>query len=215
LPVADSSAEVRSDRDDIFSRRTGVARARLPIRDIHGSCRSNVARQRQQVGFRHRFGDSAFLVLYLLPSSPMGHLHCQHLLLRWLGNRRLPKLLRSCDRSTGLVPVPPHGSFGANLLVQESDGDPAVSFLGPLRAAWLWLKADDLIPDKGQFRWRFPYPLSNCCPATIFRDILAALFGRLRPGRRPRQRRHRATKSARSQSGISGKRPCTEVQRAS
>ena len=34
--------------------------------------------------------------------------------------------------------------------------------------------------DKGQSRSRFPNRLSYCCPATIFRDILAALFGRLR-----------------------------------
>ena len=52
--------------------------------------------------------------------------------------------------------------------------------MGRLRAAWSWLKQTDLIPDKGQFRSRFPHPLSYCCPATIFRDILAALFGRLR-----------------------------------
>ena len=44
-------------------------------------------------GFVNRFGDPAFLVLYLLPSSTMGHLHCQYLLRRWLGNRCLPKLL--------------------------------------------------------------------------------------------------------------------------
>src|SRR5215831_8215678 len=48
------------------------------------------------------------------------------------------------------------------------------------RAAWLRPKQTDRIPDKGQFRSRFHHPLRYCCPATIFRDILAALFGRLR-----------------------------------
>ena len=47
--------------------------------------------------------------------------------------------------------------------------------LGP-RAGLVVAQADDLIPDKGQFRWRFHHPLRYCCPATIFRDILAALF---------------------------------------
>src|SRR6516164_10214981 len=42
--------------------------------------------------------------------------------------------------------------------------------MGRLRAAWSWLKQTDLIPDKGQFRSRFPHPLSYCCPTTIFRD---------------------------------------------
>jgi len=27
-----------------------------------------------------------------------------------------------------------------------------------------------LVPGKGQFRWRFPHPLSYRCPTTIFRD---------------------------------------------
>jgi hypothetical protein len=49
---------------------------------------------------------------------------------------------------------------------------------------------DDLIPDKGQFRSRFHHALSDCCPVTIFRDILAALFGlsRLAVGHRRRRR---------------------------
>jgi hypothetical protein len=34
--------------------------------------------------------------------------------------------------------------------------------------------------NKGQFRQRFHHPLSYCCPATFFRDILAALCDRLR-----------------------------------
>ena len=44
-----------------------------------------------------------------------------------------------------------------------------------------------MIPDEGQFRWRFHHPLSHCCPTTIFRDILAALLAgseRLRDNRR-------------------------------
>ena len=55
------------------------------------------------------------------------------------------------------------------------------------RPAVRFRRATHLIPDKGQFRWRFPHPLSYCCPTTIFRDILAALFGRLRAvkGRSP------------------------------
>ena len=44
-------------------------------------------------GFVIGLGDSAFLVLYLLPTSTMGHLHRQYLLRFWLGNRSLPKLL--------------------------------------------------------------------------------------------------------------------------
>ena len=31
-------------------------------------------------------------------------------------------------------------------------------------------KQTDLIPDKGQFRWRFYHPLSYCCPTTILLD---------------------------------------------
>ena len=38
----------------------------------------------------------------------------------------------------------------------------------------------DLIPEKGSSARVSHHPLSYCCPATIFRDILAALFGRLR-----------------------------------
>ena len=90
--VAHSCADLRRRGHFVFRRR-GVARVCLSIRDIHGSYRSNVAWQRQQVGFRCRFGDAAFLVLYLLPSSPMGNLHCQHLLRLRLGNGRLPDLL--------------------------------------------------------------------------------------------------------------------------
>src|SRR6516162_8050240 len=44
------------------------------------------------------------------------------------------------------------------------------------RAAVRLRRATHLIPDKGQFRKRFHHPLSYCCPATIFRDILTALF---------------------------------------
>ena len=36
--------------------------------------------------------------------------------------------------------------------------------------------------EQKDLRSRFHHPLSYCCPATIFRDILAALFGRLRAG---------------------------------
>ena len=32
-------------------------------------------------------------------------------------------------------------------------------------------KQTDLVPDKGQFRSRFPHPLSYGCPTTIFRDL--------------------------------------------
>ena len=56
-----------------------------------------------------------------------------------------------------------------------------------LSAAWLRLKQTDLIPGKGQFRCVFPNRLSYCCPATIFRDVLAALLAgseRLRNNRR-------------------------------
>jgi hypothetical protein len=31
-------------------------------------------------------------------------------------------------------------------------------------------KQTDLVHDKGQFRSRFHYPVSDCCPATIFLD---------------------------------------------
>src|SRR5215472_959603 len=48
--------------------------------------------------------------------------------------------------------------------------------LGPLRAGVVVASADDLIPDKGQFRSPFRHPLSYCCPATIFRDVLAAFW---------------------------------------
>ena len=41
---------------------------------------------------------------------------------------------------------------------------------GLLRAAWLRPKQTDLVPGKGQFRSRFPYPLRYCCPTTIFLD---------------------------------------------
>ena len=47
-----------------------------------------------------------------------------------------------------------------------------------LRAAWLRPKQTDLVPDKGQFRSRFPHPLRYCCPTTIFwithTDIISA-----------------------------------------
>jgi len=46
------------------------------------------------VGLRPRLSDPTFLVLYLLPSSPMGHLHCEYFLCLRLGNRCVPKLLR-------------------------------------------------------------------------------------------------------------------------
>ena len=49
-----------------------------------------------------------------------------------------------------------------------------VDSAGPRRLAWLRPIQTDLIPDKGQFRSRFHHPLSYCCPATIFRDILAS-----------------------------------------
>jgi hypothetical protein len=41
-------------------------------------------------------------------------------------------------------------------------------------------KQSGLVAGKGQFRSRFHHPLSHCCPTTIFRDVLAALFGWLR-----------------------------------
>ena len=43
-------------------------------------------------------------------------------------------------------------------------------FANAARPAWLRPKQTDLVPGKGQFRSRFPYPLSYCCPTTIFRD---------------------------------------------
>jgi hypothetical protein len=65
--IAHSNAEECSHCEDIVSRSMGVARVCLPIRDLHGSYRGNVTRQRDQVGFRHRFGDPAFLV-FIPPS---------------------------------------------------------------------------------------------------------------------------------------------------
>jgi hypothetical protein len=62
------------------------------------------------------------------------------------------------------------------------------------RTAGGFLKQPDLIPDKGQFRSRFHHRLSYGCPATIFRDILAALFGRLRA-----VKGHRMTDAAHNQ----------------
>jgi len=131
LSVAHSCAELRS-REDCVSRRRGLARVCLSIRHIPGPARSNVVWQRQSVGFRRRVGDPAFLVLYLVPSSPMGNLHCQHLLRLRLGNGRLPDLLtvlRSSDGDSAwprarsgapfspIAPLPQNlagGSFGAN-----------------------------------------------------------------------------------------------------
>jgi len=83
------------------------------------------------------------------------------------------------DRATGAVNLDLDDGVadGERILAEP----PRIS-AGPLRAAWSWLKQTDLIPDKGQFRSRFHHPFSYCCPATILRDILAALFGRLRAG---------------------------------
>jgi len=68
------------------------------------------------------------------------------------------------------------GSFWlATRFRHQSPDDRTVLLFDPGRGL-----ADDLVPDKGQFRQRFHQPLSYCCPATIFRDILAAVFGRLR-----------------------------------
>ena len=46
------------------------------------------------MGLRPRLSDPTFLVLYLLPSSPMGYLHCEYFLCIRLGNRCVPELLR-------------------------------------------------------------------------------------------------------------------------
>jgi hypothetical protein len=43
-----------------------------------------------------------------------------------------------------------------------------------------WLKQTTCSPIKGGSASVSPNRLSYCCPATIFRDVLAALFGRLR-----------------------------------
>ena len=39
----------------------------------------------------------------------------------------------------------------------------------------LWLKQTDLIPVRGSSARRFHHPLSYGCPATIFRDVFAAI----------------------------------------
>jgi hypothetical protein len=46
------------------------------------------------VGLRPRPSDPTFLVLYLLSSSPMGHLRCEYFLCLRLGNRCVPEFLR-------------------------------------------------------------------------------------------------------------------------
>lgn len=50
-------------------------------------------------GFVIGLATQPFWFLYLLPSSPMGHLHRQYLLCLWLGDGCPPKLLRSRGRS--------------------------------------------------------------------------------------------------------------------
>src|SRR5215469_7577008 len=54
------------------------------------------------MGFHPRLRDPTFLVLYLLPSSPMGHLHCEYFLRLRVGDRCVPELLRVIQVGTSL-----------------------------------------------------------------------------------------------------------------